>query len=80
MHFPVAQALKIGSKEKVDRIPPDGPGKVTLQGGGKLDHVGQEYFGMLCWFGHREGIGQVEAEFLDVFQRLSRAIRAVDKP
>jgi hypothetical protein len=40
VHFSIAQVIEVRGEKKIDRIPADGPGKVTLQGSGKLDHVG----------------------------------------
>ena len=70
--LPVRQPFQVGGKEEVDRIPADGPGKMALQGRGELDHVGQQHFRVLGRLGHGQGVGQVQAEFFDVFQRLAR--------
>ncbi|EKD41095.1 MAG: hypothetical protein ACD_74C00038G0001, partial [uncultured bacterium] len=75
----VIQLFQVRRVEKVDRIPADGPGKMALQGGGEFDHVGEEHLGMLGRLGHGQGVGQIEAEFLDVFQRLPGTIRPIDK-
>ena len=79
LDFAVAESFQIGSKEEVDRIPTDGAGKVGLQGGGELDHVGQKHLGMLGWLGQGQGVGQIQAIFFNVFKALSRTIGAVHK-
>ncbi len=80
LDLPVRQAFQVGGEKEVDGIPADGPGEMALQGRGELDHVGQQHLGVFGRFGHGQGLGQVQTEFLDVLQGLAGTVGAVHKP
>ena len=75
----IVQFFQVGGIEEIDRVPADGPGEMALQGGGELDHVGQQHLGVLGRGRHRQGMRQVEAEFLDVLQGLAGTVWPVDE-
>ncbi len=77
LHLVVAHTLKVRRKEDVDGIPADGPGEIALQGRGKFHQVGKKHLRVLRRFCHGKRMGQVEAEFLDVFEGLAAAVRPV---
>ncbi len=77
--LPVIPPFQVGSEKEVDRIPADGPGKMALQRRREFQHVVQQHLGMFGRPGHGQGIGQAQAEFLDVFQRLAAAVGTVNE-
>ena len=77
LHLVVAHPLKVGRKEDVDGVPADGPGEIALQGRGKFHQVGEEHLRVLRRLCHGERMGEIEAEFLDVFEGLAAAVRPV---
>ena len=79
LHLPIRQSHQVGCEEEIDRIPADRPGKVALKGCGKLDHVGQQNFGMFGRLGHGDGVGKAQAEAFDVFEGLAAAVGPIDK-
>ncbi|OPZ92421.1 MAG: hypothetical protein BWY73_00817 [candidate division TA06 bacterium ADurb.Bin417] len=77
LDVPVRHPLQVRGEEVVDRVPADGAGEVALEGGRELHHVRQERLAVAGRLGDGEGVGQREAEFFDVLQRLAAAVRPV---
>jgi hypothetical protein len=75
----VAHTTEIGGKKIIDSIPADDSGAVPLQHGPETDHVGQQDLGVFGRFGHRQGMRQIQSEFLEIFEGLAGAVDPVDK-
>ncbi len=78
LHALVVHVDEVRRKEQVERIPSDGSGEVALQGRRELDDLLYQHLGVLGRLGDAQRVRKVEAELLDVFDGLPRAIGPVD--
>src|SRR5271157_4981412 len=53
-HVPLGQPSEIRREKEVHSVPPDGAGKMALQCGSELDHVGQQHLRMFGRFSHSQ--------------------------
>ncbi|OPY92698.1 MAG: hypothetical protein A4E73_00869 [Syntrophaceae bacterium PtaU1.Bin231] len=76
----VAHPGQIGRKGQVEDIPGDRTGEVRVQRGPEADHVSEQNLRVFGGFGDVQGVRQVEAELLEILERLAAVVRAVDEP
>jgi len=77
--FLVRHPDHIGGEKKIDGVPTDCSSKMTLKGGRKFHHMGKQDFWMFGRLGHGDRVGKAQAKALDVFERLTAAVRPIDK-
>jgi hypothetical protein len=70
---------EIGCKKEINGIPANRPSKMTLQGCGKLHHVGEQHLWMLGRFGRCNRVGKAQAKAFNVFEGLAATIRPINK-
>ena len=64
----VIHKIQIGGEGKVNCIPGDYPGKVSLERGAEPHHMGQKHFRVLSRFCHGKSVGKIQTKFLQIFK------------
>ena len=78
LDLPLSHSGQVGRKGEIDRVPADHAREVPLERRPEADHVGQQDLGVAGRAGDRHGMGQLEAEPLEVLERLEGAVGPVD--
>src|SRR4030042_622590 len=77
--FFVRHSYQVGRKKKIDRIPTNRSGEMTLKGRGKFNTTGEKHLWMFCRLGHCNRVGKAQAKSFDVFEGLTATVWPIDK-